>query len=287
MTSALACSRNVHDAGTYGAFQPCPSAIPSQYSEIATYYTANIAPKGYTLSIESISNVATSCSASTPSPQQITAKVSSTTGANDTLLWSPQPDATLLLLPHQLPASVRLSARLAVLQAQGLPIDVFGLGFTGATVVEFRPRPQPRSQWIRTRTSRLTLTWDRDSCGHGHHSFWNVRTQCQRRLYVRCPAVTNVAPATGPPYAGNVVTITGTGFSGFATNDTVSFGGNPATNVVVNSLTSITATVPTSTLTGDGTGAVDVEVTTPAGQSPLNPPGDPVHLRFERAGCQP
>ena len=74
------------------------------------------------------------------------------------------------------------------------------------------------------------------------------------------PTVTSVSPSSGPESGGApAVTIHGTDFkgSGFTTTTSgVSFGGNPATSVTVNSASSITATPPA------GTGQVDVTVTT-------------------------
>ncbi|MBW4079504.1 MAG: hypothetical protein HIU84_13565, partial [Acidobacteria bacterium] len=77
------------------------------------------------------------------------------------------------------------------------------------------------------------------------------------------PTVTTVSPNAGPTIGNTSVTITGTGFDVAGTTYTVDFGGNPATNVVVNSTTSITATSPA----GAGPGTVDVTVTNPQGQS--------------------
>jgi hypothetical protein len=77
--------------------------------------------------------------------------------------------------------------------------------------------------------------------------------------FIAAPTVTSVSPNTGPDAGGTSVTITGTGFLGDAA--TVSFGGAAATNVVVNSDTSITATSPA------GAGTVDVTVTTGGGTS--------------------
>jgi hypothetical protein len=72
------------------------------------------------------------------------------------------------------------------------------------------------------------------------------------------PIVSALSPSTGSVDGGDSVTITGTGFTGATSVD---FGSNPATNVVVNSDTSITATAPA------GTGTADVTVTTPLGTS--------------------
>jgi hypothetical protein len=72
------------------------------------------------------------------------------------------------------------------------------------------------------------------------------------------PAVTGVAPASGPAAGGTTVTITGTNFTG-ATS--VSFGGVAAAGFTVISATSMTATSPA------GAGMVDVVVTNPFGSS--------------------
>ena len=72
------------------------------------------------------------------------------------------------------------------------------------------------------------------------------------------PAVTGVNPNTGPISGGTPVTITGTGFTGATT---VTFGGKPATGVVVDSPTQITAIDPAAT----SAGMVNVLVTTATG----------------------
>jgi hypothetical protein len=77
--------------------------------------------------------------------------------------------------------------------------------------------------------------------------------------YIGVPTVTKVSPATGTPAGGTAVTITGTLF---ATGATVTIGGTAATNVVVVSGASITATTPAGTA-----GAVTVTVTNPGAQS--------------------
>ena len=73
-------------------------------------------------------------------------------------------------------------------------------------------------------------------------------------VYAGCiaPTVTSVSPNTGPTGGGTSVTITGTNFFSPLT---VTFGGVAATNVVVVSSTSITATTP-----AHAAGAVDVVV---------------------------
>ena len=77
--------------------------------------------------------------------------------------------------------------------------------------------------------------------------------------YVAPPTVSSVSPNTGITAGGTAVTITGTNFAAGAT---VTFGGTPATNVVVVSATQITATTPASS-----SGAATVTVTNPGGLS--------------------
>lgn len=67
------------------------------------------------------------------------------------------------------------------------------------------------------------------------------------------PIIASISPATSPIAGGTAVTITGTGFVG---TPTVTIGGTPATNVVVVSPTSITATAP-----AHAAGTVSVVVT--------------------------
>ena len=67
------------------------------------------------------------------------------------------------------------------------------------------------------------------------------------------PAVSGVAPATGPGHGGTEVTVTGTGF---ASGASVTCGGVAATNVVVVNATTLTAITP-----AHGPGTVDVVVT--------------------------
>lgn len=83
---------------------------------------------------------------------------------------------------------------------------------------------------------------------------------CEQRAAIK-PTVSKLSPKSGSPTGGTRVTITGTDFSAPAT---VMFGGAEATEVVVNSATSISATSPA------GSGKVDVTVTTPSGTSAAN-----------------
>ncbi len=85
--------------------------------------------------------------------------------------------------------------------------------------------------------------------------------------YLAAPtiATTNgIVPNLGPVAGGTNVTITGTNFAAGDPNLAVDFGANAATNVVVVSPTTITATSPASTT---GPGPVNVTVTTSGGTS--------------------
>jgi hypothetical protein len=75
------------------------------------------------------------------------------------------------------------------------------------------------------------------------------------------PAVTSVAPASGPVAGGTSVAISG---SGFLNASAVKFGTNNAVSYAVNSDNQILATSPT------GSGTVDVVVTAPGGTSPTS-----------------
>ncbi len=66
----------------------------------------------------------------------------------------------------------------------------------------------------------------------------------QMFTYVAPPVLSSISPPSGTTAGGTIVTITG---SGFLAGSTVTIGGNPATSVVVNSATSITATTPPGT----------------------------------------
>lgn len=90
--------------------------------------------------------------------------------------------------------------------------------------------------------------------------------------YVAAPALTSVAPASGPLAGGTSVTLTGTGFTGATA---VKFGAVNATGFAVNSATQITATAPAG-----AAGSVDITVTAPGGTSATH-----ANARFTYAGA--
>ncbi|MBV8194741.1 MAG: IPT/TIG domain-containing protein, partial [Candidatus Dormibacteraeota bacterium] len=87
-------------------------------------------------------------------------------------------------------------------------------------------------------------------------------TPADEFMYEVAPSLSSISPAGGPVVGGTQVTVTGTGF---ASDASVSFGGAPATNVIVDSPTSITATSPSV----NGPASVDVVVTTFGGATPI------------------
>jgi hypothetical protein len=82
------------------------------------------------------------------------------------------------------------------------------------------------------------------------------------------PTVTSITPPGNNPVGGGTITVNGTGFTqGRAGLTHLSFGGTPATNVVVSSDTQLTATIPAGTLGNNSSEMVDVTTTTPGGTS--------------------
>jgi plastocyanin len=94
-------------------------------------------------------------------------------------------------------------------------------------------------------------------CGAGHTSMFG--RMIVAAVIAQPPQVSSVNPTSGPTTGGTTVTISGINFSAGAT---VRFGGTLATNAVVSSSTTITATTP-----AHAAGAVDVVVTNPDGQA--------------------
>lgn len=79
------------------------------------------------------------------------------------------------------------------------------------------------------------------------------------------PTITSITPAAGSTAGGDTVTIQGTGF---VANANVTFGGVRATNIVVNSGTSVSAKTP-----AHAAGAVEVVLTNVDNQSATKPAG--------------
>lgn len=96
----------------------------------------------------------------------------------------------------------------------------------------------------------------------------SITSSADQYTYEPLPAITSLSATSGAIEGGTPVTITGTGFSG-ATQ--VSFGPDAAVPVLSVSDTQIIVVSPASL---DGTGTIDVTVTSPNGTSPVNEPAD-------------
>jgi hypothetical protein len=150
--------------------------------------------------------------------------------------------------------------------AGGTLVTITGTGFTGATAVDFGTNAATGV----TVVNATTITADSPP-GTGTVDVTVVTpagtsatSAADRFTYiaVAAPAITGISPSSGPAAGGTSVTISGIGFTG-ATK--VDFGTTPATGVIVDSNTTITAISP------PGAGVADVSVTTPAGTSASSP----------------
>ena len=139
-------------------------------------------------------------------------------------------------------------------------------GFPGVSVVDFGSVPAP--SFTVDSDTQLTATVPPGSAGTVDVTAltWLGATTAisaaDQYTYLPVPAVTGVSPGSGQSVGGNTVTVTGTGFTDATAVD---FGQIAATNVTVNSDTSITATVPAGAV-----GIDDVTVTTPGGTSAIS-----------------
>jgi hypothetical protein len=142
----------------------------------------------------------------------------------------------------------------------GTLVTVTGTGFTGASTVYFGPDSNPGTGLSVEDDTQLTVV---SPAGSGAVDLRVVTAGGvsvvgaeDRFGYV---GVTGVSPAIGAPTGGDVVTITGSGFTG-ATG--VNFGSEAGTGVSVVSDTEITVTSPA------GSGLVNITLITPLGPSP-------------------
>jgi RHS repeat-associated protein len=144
----------------------------------------------------------------------------------------------------------------------GTVVTITGTGFSGATAVSFGALAA--TQVTVVSGTKITVT----SPAHAAGSIDVTVTTpggvspvvaADTFTYLTSPAVTAVAPVSGPVKGGTVVTITGSGFGGATA---VMFGTTPAASFSAVSSTKITATSP-----AHAAGAVDVTVTTPGGGS--------------------
>ncbi|CAB4945700.1 MAG: hypothetical protein F2842_05720 [Actinobacteria bacterium] len=144
--------------------------------------------------------------------------------------------------------------------AGGTSVIITGTNFTGATTVNFGANAA--TNVVVNSATQITATAPAGVAGASTVAVTTpggTSTNVVSFTYIAAPTVTLLSPISGPLAAGTVVTIAGTDFTGATA---VNFGANPATNVVVNSATEITATTPAGVA-----GAASVTVTAPGGTS--------------------
>ncbi len=148
--------------------------------------------------------------------------------------------------------------------AGGTPVTITGTGFVSGATVHFGPTAATNVVVVSATT--ITATAPAGAAGAVNVTVTtptgtSATGPANQFTYDTPPTVTGLSPASGLTTGGTSVTITGTGFVSGAT---VRFGSNAATNVVVGSATSLTATAPAG-----AAGAVNVTVVTPGGTSPV------------------
>lgn len=146
--------------------------------------------------------------------------------------------------------------------AGGTTVTITGTGLGGATTVKFGA--DPATSFTVNSASQISAVAPAGTAGTVDITVTttggtSAASNADQYTYVAAPTVTDVAPHTGS--AGQAIVITGTGFLGATT---VNFGANTATFTIVND-TQLNATAP------DGSGVVDVTVTSLGGTSAKNP----------------
>jgi hypothetical protein len=109
-------------------------------------------------------------------------------------------------------------------------------------------------------STRLTVTVPADISGRPELTVTSGAHVGLGKTFSVLPAVTGLSATSGSPTGGGTMTVTGSGFVTKATS--VKFGSTAATDVTVNSNTSLTATIPEGTV-----GEINVTVTTAGGTS--------------------
>lgn len=145
--------------------------------------------------------------------------------------------------------------------AGGQAVTIYGTNFLGASLVTFGGTAAVPFTVVDSKT--ITATTPAHSAGPVTVEVTTASGLstggANKYTYSAAPTVTLVSPNNGPLVGGQSVTITGTNF--VINSTSVTIGGQPATNVVVNpGLTTLTATTPAHVA-----GQVDVVVTTPSG----------------------
>jgi hypothetical protein len=144
----------------------------------------------------------------------------------------------------------------------GTSVTVTGTGFVSGAALTFAGAPATGVTVVST--TSITATAPAGTVGAVDVVVINPDSQtgtlAAGYTYIGPPTVTTLSVTTGPTVGGTALTITG---AKFVAGATVTFGSAAGTSVTVVSATSITVTTPAHT----GTGAVNVVVTNPDGQS--------------------
>lgn len=165
--------------------------------------------------------------------------------------------------PSPAPVSPAITGVSPTTGAAGTSVTITGLGFTGATAVQFGGTDA--TQMNVASDTQITATSPTGGTGAVDITVTtpagtSASTAADKFSFIAAaalPRVTQVSPSSATD--GTAVVITGSGFTGATA---VKFGSLSATGVVVASDTQIKAVVPAG-----GTGTADVTVTTPAGTS--------------------
>ena len=141
-------------------------------------------------------------------------------------------------------------------------VTITGANLTGATAVKFGTTSA--TSFTVNSANSITATAPAESAGTVDITVTSpggtsATSAADRYTYFALPTVTSVNPIAGPTAGATSVTVTGTNLTGATA---VKFGSTAATNLTINSPTSITATAP-----AESAGTVDITVTTPGGTS--------------------
>jgi hypothetical protein len=273
-TSASACG-DPNESVTVGVPAPAVTGLSPTSGPAAGGTTVTISGSNLGGATAVAFGAAAATGFSVISPSQVTATAPAGTGTVDVTVTTPggtSPTGTADRYTYAAPPPPAAPVITAVAPSSGPTsgtngVLIFGTGLRGVTVVMFGSTPAAVVAGNAAGTQLSVLapagsgTVDLTVTTPGGTS---ARTAADQYTYVAAPppppapAVTGLAPATGPAAGGTTVTIAGTGLSG-ATG--VSFGGAPASGFTVDGPTQITATAPA------GSGTVDVTVTTPGGTS--------------------
>ncbi|WP_431952355.1 IPT/TIG domain-containing protein [Actinacidiphila sp. bgisy167] len=143
----------------------------------------------------------------------------------------------------------------------GTLVTLTGTGLTGATAVRFAGTPA--TSFTVHSTAQITALTPPGTPGGAQVTVTGPDGTSNQVTFTyttaEVPAVTALAPTTGPATGGTLVTLTGTGLTGATA---VRFGATPAASFTVHSPTRITAAAPPGT-----PGGAPVTVTTPGGTS--------------------